>query len=404
MPLYKYVAKDKEAKTVTGTVEASGSEELINILRTRGLVIISVSETRPRPKLLSISFIKRRVKLDDIVIFSRQLATMVSAGIPLVNALDILGEQIEKKNFRNIVLRVRDKIETGSSLSEGLEGYVDTFSTLYVNMVKAGESSGSLDEILDRVATYFEKTSTLRKKIKSAMIYPTIIAIMAISVTALLLIKVIPIFKEIYAGFGAGLPLPTQILISVSDFISRYFFFGIGLLFLLFFLISRLARTEKGRLFIDARLLRLPIFGTMIRKVAVGKFTRTFSTLVRSGVSILTCLEIVGKTAGNKVIERAVDGVRTSIREGETIAEPLQKSGAFPPMVVRMVSVGEKTGQLDKMLSKIADFYDEQVEATISGLTSMIEPLIIAFLGIIIGTIVICMFLPIFKISTIIAT
>lgn len=403
MPTYKYVAKDKEGKTVTGTTEAQDNQELISILRQKGLIIINVSETAKLSKGPSVSFFKKRVKQDDLVIFSRQLATMVSSGIPLVNALNILGEQVENKTFKDIILDVRDEIETGKSLSEGLNKHGNVFSGLFVNMVKAGESSGMLDEILDRVAAYLEKTSALQKKIKSALVYPTIITIMALSVTALLLIKVIPIFKDIYAGFGADLPVPTQVLITTSDLMRKYFLLGfLGLAFIIF-LISRFTKTERGRLFIDARLLKLPIFGIIYRKVAVGRFTRTFSTLVRSGVSILTCLEIVGKTSGNKVVERAVTEVRSSIREGETIAGPLQKSGVFPPMVVRMVSVGEKTGELDKMLSKIADFYDEQVDAAITGLTSMIEPLIIAFLGIVIGTIVICMFLPIFKLSTIVA-
>ena len=403
MPTFRYVAKDPEGKTVTGVTESPSNEELINMLRKQGLLIVSVSETRERPKQALFSFQAARVNIDDLVIFSRQLATMVSAGIPLVNALDILSEQIEKKNFKEVVGKVRDDIETGSSLSEALGKHSNVFSNLFVHMTKAGESSGTLDEILDRVAAYLEKTSALQKKIQAAMVYPAIISVMAVAVTSLLLIKVIPIFKDIYAGFGKGLPTPTQILINFSDFLRKYFVFFLCGMAGFVYAVARIAKTDKGKMFFDSRALKLPIFGVLIRKIAIGKFTRTLSTLVKSGVPILSCLEIVGKTSGNKVIEKAVEEVRTSIREGETIAAPHQRSGVFPPMVVRMVAVGEQTGELDMMLSKIADFYDAQVDAAIVGLTSMIEPLIIAFLGIVIGTIVICMFLPIFKLSTIIA-
>jgi type IV pilus assembly protein PilC len=403
MPNYKYVAKDSEGKTVTGHIVAPDNEELITMLRKQGLIIVTVSESKGQKKsFTSISFGKQRVTQDDLVIFSRQLATMVSAGIALVNGLDILGEQIENKTFKEVVLKVRDDVEAGSSLSEGLGKHVNVFSNLFVNMTKAGESSGTLDEILDRVATYMEKTSALQKKIKAAMVYPALICIMAVGVTTLLLIKVIPVFKDIYSGFGAELPAPTQILIGISDMMRKYFIFCVGAFMGFSFLLAKFAKTDKGRLFLDQRALKLPVFGQLIRKIAVGKFTRTLSTLVKSGVPILSCLEIVGKTAGNRVIELAVYDVRASIKEGETIAGPLQKSGVFPPMVVRMVGVGEQTGELDNMLSKIADFYDEQVDSAVKGLTSMIEPIIIVFLGIVVGGIVICMFLPIFQLSTII--
>ncbi len=405
MPSYRYVAKDKDGKTVKGTMEAKDNEGLITILRGKDLIIVSVNEIAARPKAAAVLFQpqKKKVKLDDLVVFSRQLSTMVSAGIPVVNALDILGEQVENRSFKNIILTVRDDIETGSSLSEGMAKHSAVFSELYVNMVKAGESSGMLDEILDRVASYLEKASSLQKKVRSALIYPAVVSTMALIITTILLVFVIPVFKDIYAGFGAGLPRPTQALITVSEFMRRNFLFAIGGFFVLGIIMSRLARTEKGRLFMDSNSLRLPIFGILLRKVAISKFTRTFSTLVKSGVPILTCLEIVGKTAGNKAVERAVKGVHSSIREGESIATPLEDSKIFPPLVVRMISVGEKTGELDKMLTKIADFYDDQIDSSVSGLTSMIEPLIIAFLGVVIGTIVICMFLPIFKMSTLIS-
>jgi type IV pilus assembly protein PilC len=269
-------------------------------------------------------------------------------------------------------------------------------------MVKAGETSGMLDEILDRLSTYLEKINNLHKKVRAALIYPAVITTMAIIITAVLLIKVIPVFKEIFAGFGAELPKPTLVLIAVSDLLRKYFFFVIAAVISLSFLFLRYIRTEKGKTQFDTFALKMPVFGILLRKVAVSKFTRTLSTLVRSGVPILQSLEIVGKASDNKVIERAVVLVHSGIKEGKNIAEPLSRSRVFPPMVIRMVSVGERTGELEKMLSKIADFYDAEVDATISGLTSIIEPLIILFLGIIIGTIVICMFLPIFEISTIV--
>lgn len=401
MATFKYVAKSEDGKTVTGALDAPDRPALIKKLREKNLVIVSLTKSK-EPAGGGSSFFQKKIGLDDIVIFSRQMATMVDAGIPLVSALDILGEQLDNKRFSVAILRIRDDVETGSSLSEALSRQPKVFSGLFVNMVRAGESSGMLDEILDRLATYLEKTSILQKKVKSALIYPAIITGMAMVITAILLLKVIPVFKEIFAGFGAALPMPTQVLISVSDFLRRYFIFTISGMAVFMILISRYKKTERGALRFDKLTLNMPIIGILLRKVAVSKFTRTLSTLVKSGVPILNSLEIVGKTAGNKVIERAVSNVRASIKNGENIAEPLSKSAVFPPMVVRMINVGEQTGQLEKMLSKIADFYDAEVDTAISGLTSIIEPVIIAFLGVIIGTIVICMFLPIFKISTII--
>ncbi|NQT06528.1 MAG: type II secretion system F family protein [Candidatus Omnitrophica bacterium] len=402
MPMYNYITKDKEGKAVKGIIEAADKYEAIKMLRDKGLVIINVTEAAQIASIFSGTFFKQKVKLDDLVIFSRQMATMVSAGITLISALDILSEQMENKAFKEVLIDVRKEIESGKSLSEGFAKHSGVFSNIFVNMVKAGESSGMLDEILDRVALYLEKTNTLQKKIKSAMVYPAVITVMALSVTILLLIKVIPIFGEIYAGFGADLPLPTQILISASEILRRYFLIFVVAFSIIAFMFGRFAKTPRGKLFVDRRFLRLPIFGALVRKVAISKFTRTLSTLIKAGVPILTCLEIVAKTSGNMVVENAVTDVRNSIREGESIATPLKRCGVFPPLVVRMISVGEKTGELDKMLSKISDFYDEQIDASVSGLTSMIEPLIIAFLGIVIGAIVICMFLPIFQLSQIV--
>ena len=402
MPIYRYVAKDKSGKSVTGSLETSTQSDLIAKLRKQELIIVSVNETKAKGKQVALFSTGGKVKLDDLVIFSRQLATMVNAGIPVVNALDILGEQIEHPQFKTIILKVKDDVETGSSLSDSLARHPKIFSNLFVSMVKAGESSGALDEILERVASYMEKTSALQKKVKAAMVYPAVVSSMAIIITTVLLVKVIPVFEGIYEGFGAELPKPTATLIFISKMLQSYLIYIVGALGIAIFFLSRYTKTEKGRLLVDKIVLKLPIFGILLRKVAVSKFTRTLSTLVKSGVPILNSLEIVGRTAGNKALEIAVDEVRNSIREGENIAGPLAKSKIFPPMVVRMVAVGEQTGELEKMLTKIADFYDEQVTTAVSGLTSMIEPLIIAFLGIVIGTIVICMFLPIFKISSIV--
>ena len=404
MAIFKYVAKNMEGRTVSGTLEVSDKDALVNKLRDKELIIVSMTETREASRAGGgrALFSQRGIRLDDIVVFSRQLATMVDAGIPLVSALDILGEQSENKKFSDVVLAVRDDIETGSSLSESLARHPRIYSPLFVNMVKAGESSGMLDEILDRLATYLEKSSNLQKKVRAALMYPCVISAMAIIITSVLLLKVIPVFKDIFAGFGAALPTPTQVLINVSDFLTNYFFFALTAFGVVAFLFTRYIRTDQGRLRLDSFMLKLPIFGVLFTKVAVSKFTRTLSTLVRSGVPILSSLEIVAKTSGNRLIELAVTKIHTSIKEGENIAGPLAKSGVFPPMVARMIDVGEQTGELEKMLTKIADFYDAEVDTAVSGLTSLIEPLIIAFLGLVIGTIVICMFLPIFKISSII--
>jgi type IV pilus assembly protein PilC len=399
MPTFKYIAKEVTGKTVSGVLEYSDRALLIDALRKKGLVIISIDQTAKRRPMSSAG----RVKLEEIVIFSRQLATMVDSGIPLVQALDILCEQIEKPVFKNILSKVKDDIETGSSLSDALARHPSVFSTLYINMVKAGESSGALDDILDRLAAYLEKANTLQRKVKSSLIYPAVVITMAVLITLVMLLKVIPTFKGIFSMLGGTLPLPTRILILISDTIRQMFLFvviGVGAVV---FGLRSYVRTPQGKENFDRLLLAMPVLGPLFRKVAVAKFTRTFATLVKSGVPILVSLEIVAKTAGNAVIEKAVESVRNGIKEGENIADPLAKSKAFPPMVVRMIKVGEQTGELEKMLTKIADFYEDQVDSAVSGLTSLIEPLIIAFLGIVIGGIVIAMFLPVFKLTEIIA-
>ncbi len=399
MPTYRYVAKENTGKTVSGVLDYSDKSLLIDALRKKGLIIISINEAVKKRSGIG----AKKVKLEDIVIFSRQLATMVDSGIPLVQAADILYDQIEKPYFKSVVATIRDDIEVGSSFSEALSKHPNVFSALYINMVKAGESSGALDDILDRLATYLEKTNTLQRKVKSSLIYPAVVVTMAMLITLVMLLKVIPTFKGIFAMLGGTLPFPTRILILVSDTLRSMFLYVVVIFAALAFAAKAYMKTPQGRSVFDRIILRLPILGILFRKIAVAKFTRTLATLVKSGVPILVSLDIVGRTAGNTVIEKALSDVRKSIKEGENIADPLAKSGAFPPMVVRMIRVGEQTGELEKMLGKIADFYDDQVDAAVSGLTSLIEPLIIAFLGVVIGGIVIAMFLPVFKMTELIA-
>lgn len=396
MPQFKYVAKDKDGRTVSGFMEAANNITLVDALRQKEYIIISLEETKERAKSGSFGG-GERIKLDDLVVFSRQLATMVDAGIPLVGALDALQEQMESRGFKNVVKRVRDNVEGGLSLSEALNKQPKVFSPFFINMVRAGESSGNLDEILDRVAIYMEKTIALIRKVKSSLIYPAVVVTMAILITTFLIVKVVPTFESIFATIGVTLPLPTLILINISHMVRRYMLLVIIALGLGIFAVSQAIKTEKGRLAFDIFLLNIPVIGKLLRKVAIARFARTLSTLQKSGVSILTALEIVGKTSGNKVIEAAVMRTKMSIKEGESIAQPLTASKVFPPMVTRMISVGEQTGKLEEMLGKVADFYESEVDAAVSGLTSLIEPLIIAFLGIVVGGIVVSMFLPIVK-------
>jgi type IV pilus assembly protein PilC len=328
------------------------------------------------------------------------MATLVSAGVPLVQSLSILGEQVENGKLDKVIRTLHDDVESGKSLSEGLQKHTKVFSSLFVNMVRAGESSGNLEEILDRLATYIEKTAALQKKITSALIYPAVVAGMAFLITFGMITWVIPQFAGIYTSMNAALPAPTQILINISNFMRGNILLIIGGMIGFFFLFGWFVNTKPGRWWFDSQKLKLPIFGPLFLKVAVSKFSRTLSTLVRSGVPILSALEIVAKTSGNVVIERVVMEAQNSIKGGESISGPLSRKKIFPPMVVRMIAVGEETGELDKMLSKVSDFYDVQIDTTVEGLTSLIEPLVIAFLGIVIGGIVIAMFLPILTLTS----
>ena len=400
MPQYKYKAKDSGGSALEGTLEAENEKAVITNLRSKGLIVIGVEVQKKKGSLFGEK--KKKVKLGDVVIFARQLSTMVSAGLPLVQSLHILAEQTEHPTFKKVLKEIEQNVETGANFSDAMAKFPIVFSELFINLVRAGEASGMLDEILNRIASYLESMNNLIRKVRSAMVYPIAVSIMAVLVVVVLMVKVVPVFKEIFADFEAELPLPTTILIGISEIMQKYFLAAIGIIVIIGFLFRKYLRTEKGKFKFDNFQLNMPVFGPIFRKVAVSKFTRTLSTLVKSGVPILTSLEIVGKTAGNVVIEKAVVTVRDSIREGESIAQPLSKCGVFPHMVVQMIRVGEETGSLEDMLGKISDFYDEQVDAAVSGLTSIIEPILIAFLGVVIGAIVIAMFMPIFKMTTIV--
>ncbi len=404
MKKFIYTAKNKEGKTVKGEIEVASKDLALGALREKGLLILKLDETKSEG--LSAQIFKKKSKgkvpMEELVLFTRQMATMTAAGITIVTALDTLSDQVDNVGFKSVLRDVKESVNTGASLSEAMSKHTNVFFGYFVNMIRAGESSGTLDDVLERVASYLEKTSALQKKIKSAMIYPMVVSSMAIIITLVMILKVIPVFEDMFSGFGAKLPGPTQFLINVSNTMRSSFWAVAIVLGILVFILKWYIRTDGGRALIDGFKLKMPVFGPLLRKVAISKFTRTLSTLVKSGVPILSALDIVSKTSGNVVVEKAVGDVRNSVQEGESIAKPMEQSGIFPPLVTRMVEVGEKSGELENMLSKIADFYDEQVDVAVDGMTSLIEPLIIAFLGIVIGGIVLCMFLPIFKMSSLI--
>lgn len=398
MNTFKYVAKNKDLKNVTGKISAETKETVVDELRKRGLTIISVEQVKDSSSGKS-AFQSKKVKADEIVIFARQLATMVDAGIPILQGLDALGDQVTHPMFKKVLLSVQEDIQHGSSLSAAFAKYPQVFDSLFVNMVKVGETGGVLSAVLDRISTYMEKTLKLQRKVKSALIYPAVVVSMAIIITVVLLVKVVPTFAGIYDSLDQELPAMTLMLVGTSELLKKYLVFVVGFFVLLGFGLKQYHKTEKGALLIDGAVLKMPIFGELLRKVAISRFSRTLSTLMQSGVPIIESLDIVGKTIGNKVLEMVIEATKSNIKEGESLAPPLVKSGVFPPMVTRMISIGEKSGQLEKMLLKIAEFYDDQVDAAVEGLTSLIEPLIIGVLGIIIGFIVIALFLPIMNIT-----
>lgn len=401
MPQFEYLVKDDTGRDLSGVQEAESVQALVTAFRSKKYTIVKVKEVRKGSvsTRLKVRKKKKRIKLDDLVVFTRQLATMIEAGVPVVQALDILSEQMDNPSFQRICREIYSSVEGGNNLSDSLEGHRKVFSTLYVSMIRAGEISGQLHEILDRLASYLEKSASLQKKVKAALVYPVVVTIIAGAITLFMMTFVIPKFAEIFTSLNARLPTPTMMLISLSDLIRHNILIVVIVLSVLAFLFGNYIKTKPGRLWFDKNLLRVPMFGPLFMKVSMSKFSRTLSTLLKSGVPILTSFDIVSKTVGNRLIELILEEVKSAIEEGNGIAETLTKKQVFPPMVVRMIGIGEETGEIEKMLGKIADFYDEQVDAAISGLTSLIEPLIIVFLGGVIGTIVVCMFLPIFSIT-----
>ena len=400
MPSFVYVARETgTGREIRSSVDATNEQAAILALLNRNLLVVSIQEKVAKKGRTS----GGSVPLADLVIFTRQLATMIDAGLAMVQSLQALADQTQNKAMRDVIKDVCTRVEGGDSFSEALSKHPNAFNRLYVAMVGAGEKGGLLSEILARLAVYLENTARLRKKVKSAMMYPTVVTIVAIGITVFLLVKVIPVFGDIYSGFGAKLPGPTQFLISLSGVMQKFFWVfllagGGGVYGWLYFI-----KTKPGREFWDRNRIRLPIFGAIAHKICLARFTRTLSSLVRSGVPILEVLHIVSQTVGNVVMEKAIKVASADIERGESISAALGKHPVFPNMIIRMITAGEQTGKIDNMLERIADFLDEEIETTLGGLTSLIEPILIVFLGVVVGGMVICMFLPIFKLSEIVS-
>jgi type IV pilus assembly protein PilC len=405
MAVFRWQGVSPRGEVLQGEMEATTKDAVLVRLRAQRIRPVT-SKIREKGKGLdreiTIPGFGESIKTRDLVIFTRQLATMIDAGLPIVQCLEILSQQSEKKKLRKVIGQIKDEVEAGSTFTDALRKHGKLFDDLYVNMVAAGEVGGILDTILHRLAVYMEKAMKLAAKIKGAMIYPCTIVTVAVAVTAVLLVYVIPVFSELFSSFGQALPAPTQFVINLSNFTIAYFPYMIGALVAAGIGVRQAYRTEQGRMVIDRLLLQAPVFGDLIRKSAVARFSRTLSTLVSSGVPILDALIITARTAGNKVVERTVLETRVSISQGKTISEPLTQSKVFPPMVCQMIAVGEATGALDAMLQKIADFYEDEVDNVVSNLTALMEPMVIVFLGVVIGGLVISMYLPIFKLGSVI--
>ncbi len=393
MPIFEYTARNLKGDLVKDSVDLPSKDDVVAHLRKNRLVVVQV---RVAPRAMSMPKFGGGVKTRDVVVFTRQFATMINAGLPLVQALDILAQQTENKTLAGVTRQVVYDVESGQTLADALRKHPKAFSDLYVNMVAAGEAGGILDTILQRLAQFLEKNDAIIRKVKGAMVYPAVIMSVAVIAIAVLLIFVIPTFQNMFASVNLDLPLPTRIVIGMSNVLKSYWWAIIGIIGISVFAITRYYKTAAGHLQIDALLLRFPVLGDLLRKSAVSRFTRTLGTLISSGVSILDGLEITARTAGNMVIHNAVMESRQSIAGGDTISAPLQRSKVFPPMVISMIAVGEQTGGLDEMLSKIADFYDEEVDAAVGTLLSLMEPIMIVVLGVIVGGMVVAMYLPIF--------
>jgi type IV pilus assembly protein PilC len=400
--IFEWSGKTNRGIIEKGEITANSKDEVISQLRNRNITATFIKQKEKKALFGGLSF-GGGVGDKDIVIFTRQFATMIDAGLPLVQALEILSTQVENKFLAKTIETIKTDVESGSTYADALKKHPKVFTELYANMVAAGESGGILDTILNRLAAYIEKAMKLKKKVKGAMVYPIVVSSIAIICIAVIMIFVVPTFSKMFISMGGTLPLPTLLVIKLSNFLAGIGGLLTGLTFVGIFIgIKQFRKTEKGKAATDKIMLKLPIFGILLRKVAVAKFTRTLGTLISSGVPILDGLEITAKTAGNKVVEYAVMDVKTAVSEGKTLAEPLMKSKVFPPMVTHMIAVGESTGSLDSMLNKIADFYDDEVDNAVNNLTAMMEPFLMVFLGGSVGFIVIAMYLPIFKLMTLI--
>ncbi|MDX2499342.1 MAG: type II secretion system F family protein [Deltaproteobacteria bacterium] len=398
MPVYLWKGKNRSDVTQKGEIEAV-SEEAVKAQLVRQKITPTKIKPKPKDLFANVSFLQPKVKQHDVILFARQFSTMIDAGLPIIQCLDILYSQQANVTFKRMLKNIKESVEGGATLAEALKKFPKQFDDLFVNMIAAGEAGGILDAILRRLAAYMEKTARLIAQVKGAMTYPIVTLIIAIVVLAVILVFVIPVFEEMFADFGGELPMPTQIVVAMSDMVKTKIVYIIVAIILFAVAFKKFNSTERGRDIVDALLLKIPVFGTLLRKVAVAKFTRTMGTMLASGVSILEALDIVAKTAGNRTVEKAIYNVRSGIAEGRTMADPLQESGVFPAMVCQMIGVGESTGALDAMLEKIADFYDEEVDQAVENLTALIEPFMLVFLGVTIGGLVVAMYLPIFKMA-----
>ncbi|MDA8423400.1 MAG: type II secretion system F family protein [Nitrospiraceae bacterium] len=398
--VFVWEGKTRQGAVQKGELAANSKEEVIALLRKQNILPINVT-AKPKELKLSMQFGSPKITDKDVVIFTRQLATMIDAGLPLVQCLDILGTQTENKSLAKIVGQVRSDVESGATFADALKKHPKVFDNLYVNMVAAGEAGGILDTILQRLAAYMEKFAKIKSQIKSAMIYPSVILFVAVAVVALLLVVVVPMLANMFASSGQALPLPTRIVIAFSNFLKGWGGLIVLVVIIGFFVgIKQFRKTENGLRITDGIALKIPVAGSLIQRVSVAKFTRTLGTLMTSGVPILEGLLIVSRTAGNKVVEEAIMQTRQSVSEGKTLAEPLGRAKVFPQMVVQMIAVGEATGALDNMLNKIADFYDDEVDAAVATLTSMLEPMLMIFLGVTVGFVIIAMYMPIFQMGS----
>ncbi len=399
MPIFTYVGKSKRGRVLKGELEAV-DERIARIQLKRKNIKVTKLKKKPKDIFEGLSFMQPKVTKKDLVIFTRQFSTMIDAGLPLVQGLNILAEQMENKTFKGMLKQVTKDVEGGSTLADALNKHPKVFDALFVNLVAAGEVGGILDTILQRLAAYIEKAEKLKSKVKGAVVYPVAVLIIGVLVMIVIMVFVIPVFQEMFSSLGSGLPALTQLVINVSDFTTGNIHFMIGGLIVAIWGFRRYRGTTSGKRNIDILLLKMPIFGELIRKVAVARFTRTLGTMISSGVPILDALEITAKTSGNAVIEEVIYDARSSIAEGQTIADPLSESDIFPGMVTQMISVGESTGALDAMLEKIANFYDDEVDAAVSALTALMEPLMMMLLAGVLGPIVIAMYLPIFQMAS----